>query len=355
MKSVFHDILTEREFTQPLRYVPRTQTFATLSHKALAVIGIRRCGKTTFLRQIWDALSRKETIDSSRLIYVNFFDERLFNLQASQLHEMLDAYYELHPQAKSAQPLFFFLDEIQMVPGLETGLSTGCFARRTPCVCVNRIIRRACSAANWPPPCEAACSAWKCSPSGFEEILATAEKRDFSAADCARASPFPFPVQDVHLKNVRIPETLAWRRLCRYSPQDYLDTVLLRDIIERHNPSDPSAIMHLSHLLMNQSAGLFTLNKTCERLKAQGLKVNKPEISRALEWFYDSYLFYFSVPYSGCSPCSVNWSTRASRTVSTRNGESPKRRLYPTNGAGACWKMPSFSILSENHGPDFLF
>jgi predicted AAA+ superfamily ATPase len=75
--------------------------------------------------------------------------------------------------------------------------------------------------------------------------------------------------------------------------QDYVDAVLLRDIIERHNPSDPSAIMHLSHLLMNQSAGLYPLNKTCERLKAQELKVNKPEISRALEWFYDSSLYFF--------------------------------------------------------------
>ena len=62
MKSIFRDILLEKEFALPLDYVPRAQAFTILPRKALAVIGIRRCGKTTYLRQIWDTLVRQKKV-----------------------------------------------------------------------------------------------------------------------------------------------------------------------------------------------------------------------------------------------------------------------------------------------------
>ena len=102
MKSVFRDILLEREFSAPIAYVQREETYALLPQKALAVIGIRRAGKTTFLRQIWDEISASGKIQPERLLYVNFFDERLFNLQGKDLGQLLEAFYELHPQVPAS-------------------------------------------------------------------------------------------------------------------------------------------------------------------------------------------------------------------------------------------------------------
>src|SRR5437879_600693 len=99
MKAAFLDILLENEFAAPMEYFRRELNVPLLPRKALAVIGIRRSGKTTFLRQIWDDLSRSKRIPPERLVHVNFFDERLFGLKVGQLGELLEAYHELHPDA----------------------------------------------------------------------------------------------------------------------------------------------------------------------------------------------------------------------------------------------------------------
>jgi predicted AAA+ superfamily ATPase len=291
MKSIFRDILLENEFSLPLAYLPREQPFSVLPRKALAVIGIRRCGKTTYLRQIWDTLLRQKKGRPDQLLYVNFFDERLFGLRVSQLRELLDAYYELHPQMDARATLSFFLDEIQTVPGWElfvdrllraghqvflSGSSSTLLSRELASAMRGRSL------------------SIELFPFGFKEILKS-EKQEWRHPGPRDRAVMRARFR-TYLQQGGFPETLdvsppVRRRLL----QDYVDTVLLRDIIERHNPSDPSAMTHLSHLLMNQAGALYTLNKTCERLKAQGLKVNKPEISQALDWFHDSYL-YFSVP-----------------------------------------------------------
>ncbi|MBI5245453.1 MAG: ATP-binding protein [Elusimicrobia bacterium] len=291
MKSAFRDILLEKEFSRPLAYFRREQACPLLPQKALAVIGIRRSGKTTFLRQIWDDMLRSKPARQERLVYVNFFDERLFNLQAGRLGELLEAYYELHPHVDSRETLYFFLDEPQIVKGWEYFVDRLLRAH-------HRVFISGSSATLLSKEIASAMRGRSLSveifPFSFREILLAEKKETSSLGPRERATTLGRFKK--YLLQGGFPETLAVEpSLRRRLLQDYLDAVLLRDIIERHNPSDPSAISHLLHLLMNQVGSAFTINKTCERLKAQGLKVNKPEISQALDWFYDSYLF-FSVP-----------------------------------------------------------
>ncbi len=291
MKSIFRDILLENEFSLPLDYVQRDQTFTALPRKALAVIGIRRCGKTTYLRQIWDTLVRQKKARREHLLYVNFFDERLFGLKAGQLQGLLDAYFELYPQVDARSKLCFFLDEIQTVLGWELFvdrlLRAGhqVFLSGSSATLLSRELASAMRGRSL---------SVEIFPFSFQEIV-KAEKLEWHAPG-ARDRAVLRSRMRTYLYQGGFPETMGVtppvrRRLL----QDYVDAVLLRDIIERHNPSDPSAMTHLSHLLMNQAGALYTLNKTCERLKSHGLKVNKPEISRAMDWFHDTYLF-FSVP-----------------------------------------------------------
>ncbi len=291
MKSAFRDVLLEKEFSRPLSYFRREQTCPLLPHKALAVIGIRRSGKTTFLRQVWDDLLRTDPARQERLVYVNFFDERLFNLQARQLGELLEAYYELHPGVGPRETLYFFLDELQVVNGWEYFVDRLLRAR-------HRVFISGSSATLLSKEIASSMRGRSLSveifPFSFREVLAAEKKATAELGPRERAIALGRFKE--YLAQGGFPETLAVEPpLRRRLLQDYLDAVLLRDIIERHNPSDPSAISHLLHLLMNQVGSTCTINKSCERLKAQGLKVNKPEISRAMDWFHDSYLF-FSVP-----------------------------------------------------------
>jgi predicted AAA+ superfamily ATPase len=60
-----------------------------LEGKARAVIGMRRTGKTTFLYQCL-AARLAEGVARERLVYFNFEDERLGDLEASDLGVILD-------------------------------------------------------------------------------------------------------------------------------------------------------------------------------------------------------------------------------------------------------------------------
>ena len=84
-----------------------------ISNKAIAVIGMRRAGKTSFLHQC-----RRDLIAQGRnprnLVYFNFEDERLGGLLAADLHKVVDVHARLFPPSAEEKVVFFF-DEIQLV------------------------------------------------------------------------------------------------------------------------------------------------------------------------------------------------------------------------------------------------
>ena len=84
---------------------------------------MRRTGKTTFL---WQVLADRVAAGLPRegILYVNFDDERLAEVSATDLASLLEEYYRLHPEWRGRRRATFLLDEIQLVPGWER------FARR---------------------------------------------------------------------------------------------------------------------------------------------------------------------------------------------------------------------------------
>jgi predicted AAA+ superfamily ATPase len=80
----------------PPRLTPRTIHLPAIPGKALAVIGMRRAGKTYFL---WQCLMERLAGGAPResLLYFNFEDERLAGMQAGDL--------QLLPEAGSVSPL----------------------------------------------------------------------------------------------------------------------------------------------------------------------------------------------------------------------------------------------------------
>lgn len=83
---------------------------------ALVIQGVRRCGKSTLMRQ----LVTRYQLDPMRCVFINFEDPRLINhLHFETLQTLVDAFRERHPEDA---PRYFFLDEIQGVVGWERWL-----------------------------------------------------------------------------------------------------------------------------------------------------------------------------------------------------------------------------------------
>ena len=98
--------------------VPRRVLVSTIPGKATVCIGVRRCGKSTFMFQIM-----KQLLDSgvsrNNILYLNFFDDRLHRLQQENPRLILEAYFSLYPEKKNTEKVYCFFDEIQMLPGWE--------------------------------------------------------------------------------------------------------------------------------------------------------------------------------------------------------------------------------------------
>jgi predicted AAA+ superfamily ATPase len=76
----------------------------------LVIKGLRRCGKSTLLRQII-----QKYCQDSDFFYLNFEDERLIDFQAESFSTILEAQIELFGNKK-----IFLIDEIQQNQGFET-------------------------------------------------------------------------------------------------------------------------------------------------------------------------------------------------------------------------------------------
>jgi predicted AAA+ superfamily ATPase len=123
MRDVLHQKLVDALAARPPVLTRRDIRLPAVQNKALAVIGIRRSGKKTFL---WQCLAERLAAGAPRedLVCVSFEDDRLVGIQAPNLTWMVEEYYRLQPSARDNRTVTFCFDEIQMTPGWEA------FARR---------------------------------------------------------------------------------------------------------------------------------------------------------------------------------------------------------------------------------
>ncbi len=110
-------ILENQQMVKELSFIRRNVEFEP--HSCYVLVGLRRAGKSYMLYQrIHDLLQQGHSIEE--ILYFNFEDDRLADIQLSDLDLIKQAYEELFTH----KPIFMMLDEIQLVDGWEK------FARR---------------------------------------------------------------------------------------------------------------------------------------------------------------------------------------------------------------------------------
>ena len=259
------------------------------SNKALAVIGMRRAGKTSFLHQCRGDLMAQGR-NPKNLVYFNFEDERLGGLQVADLHKVVDVHARLFPPSTQEKVGFFF-DEIQLVPGWEQ------FCRRLLDSGTHEIFVSGSSAKLLSR--EIATSmrgrAWEIliQPFGFGEFLrhhGYAIPEDAGRL-VARERAFLDHQFSVYLEVGGFPEAqgmgIADRRKLL---QGYVDVVLLRDVIERHGVGNPIVLRWMVRRLLGNPAGHFSITKFAADLKSQGIPAGREMLYQFLEHLEDTFL-----------------------------------------------------------------
>lgn len=253
------------------------------SDKIISIIGPRRTGKTWFLFDLIQTL-RKET-DPRSIIYINFEDERL-DIKAADMHIIIDAYQQLYPDFELSG-VYFFFDEIQEIQGWEK------FIRRIYDTVSRRIFITGSSAKLMSSEISTSLRGRSLSyillPFSFSEFLRHQKLSNYNIHSSKDknllASSF-----DIFLKRGGFPEIFNYDdTLFIKTMQSYVDIMLYRDIIERHEMKNTYLIKDMLKRIIASNARIFSINKYYNDLKSRGLSVAKNLLYELMNHFEDIY------------------------------------------------------------------
>ncbi|MFI4938294.1 MAG: ATP-binding protein [Candidatus Berkiellales bacterium] len=269
--------------------VPRHLEITPIRGKATICIGVRRSGKSTMLYQIIDKL-QQNGVPKENILYLNFFDERLHRLEEVGLGVILEAYFSLYPEKKNAEKIYCFFDEIQIIEGWEPFVDrvirmeksevyiTGSSAKLLSKEIATQMRGRSMS--------------WEIFPFSFKEFLDYKEIDSREPFSTKKRLLIQNAFEDYWEKG-SFPEVVGLEKSLRIKVlQEYFNSVLYRDLIERHDIAHPKAVIDLARWLIDNNGSLYSINNLTGYLKSLGHKISKSTVSDYLAWFEDAYFFF---------------------------------------------------------------
>lgn len=282
--------------------------------KVHAITGMRRAGKTTFMRQL--VAERQRGAAAERALYLSFDDDRLADIGADQLSALLEEFYRRHPQLRRRCAVAWFFDEIQLVRGWERFVRRVLDSENVQVVVSGssaRMLSREVHTSLRGRGIETTIR-----PFGFREFLRHrgeephAEPRRWSAAERSLVEKR----FGEYLVEGGFPETQGLARSLRFELlQGYVDTVLFRDVLERYRVSQVSALRWIVRHCLRNPAGSMSVHRLFSDLKAQGHAVSKDSVHALLGHLVDAYLLQ----------------AVALHTASERQRNSNPRKIYPAD------------------------
>ncbi len=266
----------------------RSAKLPALSGKIDTVIGMRRTGKTWFLyQQMQDYLV--QGIAKERLLYINFDDERLYPMGRDDLRRITETYYRLYPEHKQ-QTCYLFFDEIQNVDGWEpfvrrlldtenvqlalTGSSARLLSREIASTLRGRSLTT------------------EIFPFSFREFLShQGIEHDLSRPPGGGRRALYANRLYQYLVQGGFPEVQGLEEAYRHPIlQEYVDVVILRDVVERHGVGNIVPLRYLIRHLLSAPSTLFSVNRFYNDLKSQGIACGKNTLHEYLGYLVDAYL-----------------------------------------------------------------
>ncbi len=278
---------------RPLPVVsPRLTALPDASNMARVIIGMRRSGKTYLLFQEMQRLV-DAGVERNRLLYVNFEDDRLQPIGPDVLDRTLETFYRLNPAARS-KDAYLFLDEIQVVEGWSR------FARRVLDTETARLYVSGSSAKMLSTEVSTEFRGRgytvELLPLSFAETLLYS---DVSLPTTTPGSRMRSQLEAAFTDYLRVggfPDVQELAEAERIQTlQDYVQLVLLRDIIDRHEVKNVHAVRFFALALLQSSGSLTSVNKLANDLKSRGIAVGKSTLYDLLDYFVDAFLL-FTIP-----------------------------------------------------------
>lgn len=260
-------------------------------NNATVITGFRRVGKTYLL---YEAIGKLlETHSREEIVYINFEDERIVTPTTDLLTDLIPEIQAVFGK----KPKYLFLDELQLVPRWSKWVrrildneSIGLF-----------ITGSSSKMSSSELPTELRGRAWevKVSPLNFSEFLRFKnetldfEKMLYVKEDLGR---FSYLFEEYLLFGGLPAVVLTLQEKKQELLQSYFQTVVQKDIAERHKIENDINLRTLLKLLLNSS--YITISKLFNSFKSMNLPIGKATIDNYLSYIETSYfmkeLFIFN-------------------------------------------------------------
>jgi len=287
MKNVLKNIIVNFQTTKLKASLKRNVQLPLNSGIIISVIGVRRSGKTYLL---YETIKRilESGLPKKKILYINFEDERL-TLDHDELDLILQAYQELYPKLDLTECYFFF-DEIQNIGGWEK------FVRRIfDTVSKNIFITGSNSrllSTEIATELRGRTISYTLYPLSFEEYLRFSKADTGYYGTSQRISILnhfnTFLVYGGFPELINLDKTLKIKKL-----QDYFNSIIYKDLIERYNISNPAVLKFFIKKILSQVTKPVSINKIYNDLKSLGYKISNNLLYEYSDYIQTSYTSIF--------------------------------------------------------------
>lgn len=284
ISTVKEKILSDREYIFSGNYIDRDFSFKELPGMAVIIVGARRSGKTSWLRNHATRLIKKG-IPEEKICYLNFFEQ----IPGLSIPLVEKAYYEMYPQYQKDRDVWFLFDEVQNIESWGAGVSvlmdrhpchvilTGSSAKYLSTDIADEMRGRALAFPFYPLSFTEFCrfSDMNVSTDGMWSLSQQNRLSQMFVSYLKRGSyPALAKVDDESLRKMVL--------------NDYFDLAYSRDIIDRFEINKGSLLRRLLFRLVKNSGSPFSVNRLVHMMKSEGFSSSSELISSYLEMIKDT-------------------------------------------------------------------
>ncbi len=261
----------------------------------ITLTGPRRAGKTYLCFHLINTL-QKTGITKENILYINFEDEKLLNAKADDLEQLLNAYYELS-EINNKQKIYLFLDEIQLVEQWDvwvrkiydlhkniqiiiTGSSSKLLSREISTKLRGRIMN------------------YEVFPLSFKEYL-TWKNSPYNKKTISYSKQ-RFEIKKhfhTYLLEGGYPAPVAQKVPREPLLQNYYESMIFRDVVERYKIKEIKKLKLLANLLFESTSREISYTRLTNKLRSLGFSLSKNTVIEYISYFEDAYLFFQNLKY----------------------------------------------------------
>ena len=293
-KELFKSLIALSQAELPFERIEREIELPVQPELIITVPGVRRAGKSSLLMLAVNKLLTSG-IKRERILWVNFDDERLDGMSTEELDEVLQAYREMYPEIE-LKDVYMFFDEIQNIDGWDLFV-----LRVFKSYCRNVYVTGS-NAKLLSSEISTALRGWTLDyeilPLSFREFCRFKGIDAHSHLESDKAKRYAAMEEYIHGGGFPKVVLSADKSMKLRLLQGYFNTMLFRDLAERHAIKNIEALRYFLKRVMQNLTKTTSINAIANDMRSNGVSVSKDDLYNWADWAVDAYLFVRYPKYS---------------------------------------------------------